>query len=236
MIADATPGGTYYFVDNDSNVKSAFGDAMGGVLSIVAHSAVVTISVPLTAAALGAKIVNVHHKDKIQLGNGSYSITVGDFYAEETRDVLFDIELARGEPGLNPIPHAMVQLSYTDTIYKTACTTGQIVSSIARPKGSELSESNPQVEAQWLRIFAAGEMEAANAEADNNNLEAAIDRLNNTMTVISGAAPAVRSTPLVMAIEKDIRCVRCYFSSTANYRALGQHILRKKIAYLMKQR
>jgi hypothetical protein len=28
MIADATPGGTYYFVDSDSNVKSAFGDAM----------------------------------------------------------------------------------------------------------------------------------------------------------------------------------------------------------------
>jgi hypothetical protein len=62
MIADATPGGTYYFVDSDSNVKSAFGDAMGGVLSVVAQSAVVTISVPLTATALGVEIVDVHYK------------------------------------------------------------------------------------------------------------------------------------------------------------------------------
>jgi hypothetical protein len=236
MIADATLGGTYYFVDSDSNVKSAFGDAMGGVLSVVAQSAVVTISVPLTAAALGVEIVNVHHKDKIQRDNGSYTITVGDFYAEETRDVLFDIRLARGEPGVNPIPHAMIQLSYTDTIYKTACTAGPILCSIARPKGSEVSESNPQVEAQWLRIFAAGEMEAADAEAQNNNLQAAIDRLNNTMSMIAGTAPAVRSTPLVMALQTDIRCVQSNFSSTAKYRSVGQHAIRQKGAYMMKQR
>jgi hypothetical protein len=236
MIANATPGGTYYFVDNDSNVKSAFGDAMGGVLSVVAQSAVVTIRVPLTAAALGAEIVNVHHKDKIQRDNGSYTIAVGDFYAEETRDVLFDIKLARGEPGLNPIPHAMVQLSYTDTICKTTCTAGPIVCSIARPKGSEVSESNPQVEAQWLRIFAAGEMEAADAEAQNSNLQAAIDRLNNIMTMITGAAPAVRSTPLVMALQTDIRCVQSHFSSMAKYRSVGQHAIRQKGAYLVQQR
>jgi hypothetical protein len=204
MIADATPGGTYYFVDNDTNVKSTFGDAMGGVLSVVAQSAVVTISVPLTAAALGVEIVNVHHKDKIQRGNGSYTITVGDFYAEETRDVLFDIKLACGEPGLIPIPHAMTQLSYTDTIHKAACTAWPIVCSIARRRGSEVSESNSQVETQWLRIFAAGEMEAADAEAQNNNLQAVIARLNNIMTMLSGAAPAAWSTPLIMALQIDI--------------------------------
>ena len=236
MIADATPGGTYYFVDNDTNVKSAFGDAVGGVLSVVAQSAVVTISVPLAAAALGVEIVDVHHKDKIQHSNGSYTITVGDFYAEESRDVLFDIKLARGEPGLIPIPHVMTQLSYTDSIHKAASTEGPNVCSIARPRGSEVSKSNPHVEAQWLRIFAAGEMEVADAEAQKSNLQAAIDRLNNIMTMISSSAPAVRSTPLIMALQTDILGVKSFFSSMAEYRSVGQHAIRQKGAYLMKQR
>ena len=44
---------------------SASGDAIGVVLSVVAQSAVVTISVPPEAAGAGVKISDVHHNDKV---------------------------------------------------------------------------------------------------------------------------------------------------------------------------
>jgi len=93
-ISDATPGGTYYFVENDSNILTAFGDALGGVLSVVAQNAVLDISVPEESMELGVSIVRVHHKNVVSRQDGSFSISLGDFYAEESRDVVFEVELA----------------------------------------------------------------------------------------------------------------------------------------------
>jgi hypothetical protein len=53
-------------VQNDSDMSSAFGDAMGGLLTVVAQSAVLTLSVPPNAATKGVKILNIYHKEHIK--------------------------------------------------------------------------------------------------------------------------------------------------------------------------
>jgi Ca-activated chloride channel family protein len=95
-ITQETSGGAYYYIEqgSDSNVASAFGQAMGGVLSIVAQSAVLSISLPSFAKEKGIEIVQVYHDDVIDRGGGVYTVNIGDFYADETRDVIFEVCLA----------------------------------------------------------------------------------------------------------------------------------------------
>jgi Mg-chelatase subunit ChlD len=163
--------GSYYFVENDTNVGSAFGDCLGGVLSVVAQSAVVMIQPCQEALDLGMKIFTVHHDQSIQRDNGSYTVTVGDFYAEESRDVLLTVQLATAKtPNATPIPHVSVHLSYTDTLRKRPVTTETVTCSIARPAGSEVSTADTHVAAQWLRVFATREMALADTMAQGNDL------------------------------------------------------------------
>jgi hypothetical protein len=125
----------------------------------VAQNAVVTIKFCAEASALGMEIVKVYHDQSIERDNGSHTVTVGDFYAEESRDVLVTVKLARSEsPNSTPIPHLSVSLSYSDKLQKRPKQTGPIMCSIARPTGSELSDTDTHVTSQWLRVFATEEM------------------------------------------------------------------------------
>ena len=235
-ISSSSPGGTYYFVENDSDVSSAFGDAMGGILSVVAQSAVLSIGVPLAAAARDVSIVKVFHEEAIQRENGTYTVTVGDFYAEETRDVLFEITLAGGSAGPSPVPHVVVSLSYTDTIQKNACSTAPFVCAISRPPGPAISECNVHVETQWLRLHAANEMQTADREAQSNQLDAARSRLNSLMQTITASAPPIQAAPLTVNLMSDIRTVQAGFRSRSTYASAGHHTVQSKANYLRKQR
>lgn len=236
-ISDASPGGAYYFVEKDSDVASAFGDAMGGLLSVVAQSAVLTISVPSGAAAKGVKILDVHHKDKVQRENGSYTVSIGDFYAEETRDVIFDVRLS-GAPSDSPVPHVHVALSYMDTLNKRAASVGPVESVIGRPANADVSPVNMDVEAQCLRVRVIEDIEAADIEARSNNLDAARARIQQSISFIN-ASPVVDSqhhSPIVMALRTDAQDVYNGFRSASTYRSHGTHIATNKGTYLAKQR
>ena len=86
-MAKTTSGGSFYPVKDNSHVFSAFGDAVGGILSVVAHDVSLSISVPVEAARCGSEIIAVHHESKTEIANGVWQVYIGDMYAEETRDV-----------------------------------------------------------------------------------------------------------------------------------------------------
>jgi hypothetical protein len=168
-LATATPGGSYYFVENDSSVGTAFGDALGGVLSVVAQSVVVSIKSSPTN-----KITKVYHDQATRRENGVFTVTIGDFYAEETRDVVFEVDLINPDTiTSDKIPHASVSLSYIDTIRKVLVSTTPIECSIARPQGSEISPANQKVIKQWLRISAVENMKLAEELARTSKLDEA---------------------------------------------------------------
>lgn len=152
-IAKETPGGAYYFIDNqsESNVTFAFGEAMGGILSVVAQSAVLTVSLPPFASERGIKIVKIHHDEIIARDGGSFSVNIDDFSAEGSRDILFEMLLTNVEHD-NPCPHALVSISYFDVISRKHCTSNLVACSIFRPESDSVSASNVHVEEQWTRI------------------------------------------------------------------------------------
>lgn len=187
-ISEATPGGGYYFVENDSDVFTAFGDAMGGLMSVMAQSAVLKISVPPAAAECGVKIREVHHDKMVDRGDGSFTVNMDDFYAEERRDVIVDFDLANVTSN-EPVLHLVATLSYMNVLTKKSTQTGPRDCSISRPDSDQLSAVNQDVEAQWLRVCLVKELEEADREARNNNTGQAQERLRFMATTIQ-ASPA----------------------------------------------
>jgi len=160
-ISKATEGGSYYFVDKDSDVSSAFGDALGGVLSVVAQNTTITVRVSEEALALGVTILDVKHDKAVKQADGSFVVPVGDFYAEESRDVIVETTLpARRDSDANinvslnvNLPLLVsVNLSYLDTINKKLVTNAAVLGSVARPDGKVVSKTNQYVALQYIRI------------------------------------------------------------------------------------
>ena len=236
-ISNASGGGSYYFVDNDSNVKEAFGDAMGGMLSVVAQSTVVKISVPSHAAELGVKINKVHHKEALRREDGSYTVSIGDFYAEESRDVLLNVELPKivedDESETIPlyIPLVEVSASYTSVV-ETNCgivNSDPVTCFLSRPEGAEVSKANAHVMTQWLRIFVAQEIEQASQEGDRNQLEVARNRLKEALVTVRKESQGWgESNDLIQSMIRDIELVQDGFASTRQYQAAGGHYAKSR--------
>lgn len=164
-LASATTGGSYYFIENDSAVGAAFGDALGGVLSVIAQGITMVIEPPLDAPK--DTILKVHHDQAIKRGFGAYTVHFGDLYAEETRDILFEIQLIKPDvSGSTPIPHVTITLSYMDTLKKCPINLEPTECLIARPAGKEVADPDAYVTKQWLRISAVNTMKAAQEKAN----------------------------------------------------------------------
>lgn len=237
-MADTTPGGTYYFIEKDADIGTAFGDALGGILSVVAQSVVVTISVPEEAKAKGVQIVKVYHDNIVKRENGSYTVVVGDFYAEESRDVLFDVQLANSGGSEEPCIHAEISVSYTDTILKIPATANATVCMIARPLGDELSPADPHVEVQWTRLMATQAMERANQMAQANDFEGAKACLRMAQEKVrrtKGSTPAAYNASLDF-LDADMSLVSAGMSSAREYASVGAHTAKSTMQMHSKQR
>lgn len=215
-ISNATQGGTYYFVENDSSVRTAFGDALGGVLSVVAQNVVLKIFVPDEAKLSGVSITKVHHDKAVAQADGSFVVSLGDFYSEESRDVLVTVKLAADAI---QVPHLKMSVSYADTINKTLVMSQEEECFIARPSNSDVSEANEHVEVQWLRVHAVEQMEAAKKESGEGQLPQARGRIASTLSSLMKGGRSHH--PLVQQMAADLETVHTGLSSTSTYRAYG---------------
>ncbi|KAL7573448.1 hypothetical protein ACA910_013764 [Epithemia clementina (nom. ined.)] len=253
-MASATQDGSYYFIEEDKDVGRAFGDALGGVLSVVAQTATVTLSVPPLAQAMGVEIVQVKHDQVVRRENGSFTVTMGDFYAEETRDLVVTVKLAVPTPpppptnGTNtdppqgvPIPHLSATLSYTDTLESKLVQQGDTVQvSIARPLDSTvLSEENAHVATQVFRVHAASAMEQAEKLAAAGRYREA----KATFTLLKRAywedcSAAVQATPQSAALFHDASTMEWCLAEgdDGRYSSWGQANLNTKLCAHKMQR
>ena len=235
-ISEATETGSYYFVQTDSDVSGAFGDALGGLVSIVAQSAVLTLTTP---PSVDIQIVRVHHDSAIRRpvdveGDGAtYTVSVGDFYAEETRDILIEVTLATptftthdAEAPNVALAHLLATLSYTDILKKSPIRLPKpVVCLIERPDSDEISTDNEYIAKQWIRVFATKEMEEAEKLAQRGQFVEAKRRLQGVKDLIAKAEQHVRDDAMVDQLAKDLQESMNGCLSTADYISHGSKSL-----------
>jgi len=205
-------------------VASAFGDALGGVFSVVAQNAVLNISVPP-----GSRLTSVHHDKKSHQVGESCKVNLGDFYAEESRDVLFEVTLAPGSNADNSnvsVPHAYVGLSYLDTIGIKLVDAESVSACISRPNSTVLSPPNPHVVVQWLRVQATAGMAEADRLSRQGNLEAARAKITSLLSQLrdESAGAGIESDPLIVQLISDLNEVMSGLRDTRTYETYGCYV------------
>jgi von Willebrand factor type A domain len=263
-MAEASLGG-YYFVEKQADVGGAFGDALGGIMSVVAQKVVLHIQVPKGDYAseaghfTGIEIVKVHGGDMSKAAvavdsiqrhdDGSYSVTLGDLYAEESRDVVVEVLLAKPVEGADamtvdkapPIPHVQFSVSYVDTIRSAPMMAGPVVGHVARPIGATdaiLSVTDaPYIESHLLRVFAAMQIATADELAATGNLKEAREAMQAIQTAVDELSPEAQQSELVRWIAQEAKTTtESGLSSAEQYQTKGSSSLKHRQHGMMQQR
>jgi len=232
-MSQANEGSTYYFVSDDSDVSSAFGDALGGVLSVVAQNLTLTIMAPLHGyESQGNSLVKIYHDNAQKVVDGSaYQINIGDLYAEESRDVVFEVSLATNDiKDYSCVPHVTVSMTYLDTIEKTLVEVDSIIGSIGRPKESRFrSPSNRHVNIQCLRIKTAKVMAESEHMAKNGDFSRAKTKIGEwTKELRKESFDAQEDNGLHEQLLCDLNIIHSGLGSRTDYEAKGSYILKSK--------
>ena len=82
--ASDTPG-SYYFVEEKDDVSSAFGDCLGGLLSVVAQN------IRLTIEGCDGTTVEVAHDKGVRQSATKWTVDLGDIFAEEVKDIVIPV-------------------------------------------------------------------------------------------------------------------------------------------------
>lgn len=158
-ISEASSGGSYYFVSTPDDVKTAFGDCLGGLLSTAAQNITVTLKNPRNA-------ISKVHSERTEKNNktGAITVSLGDMYAEEQRDLVIDIDLGSGASD-TPVEYFTATVSYIDVFNSTPQTSDEFLVCISRPDNRSTSEVDPHVALHTMRMRVAGTIKSANAKA-----------------------------------------------------------------------
>lgn len=228
-ISIATEGGTYYYISNDSDVSSAFGDALGGVLSIVAQNTIVSLKVPQPLSDLGVSILKVNHNKAVKNSDGSYSVKLNDFYAEESRDIVFEITLS-SKCDSAPVVYVVSSILYLDTINSMLIHSDDSQGSIARPLGDKLSAVNQHVVLQCIRIKTTEVITEAEKLADDGQLDAAKKTVASYIDQLQQEAELfVKSNPFIIQMLEELNSIMTGLSSPFTYEAEGASYLQSRI-------
>jgi Mg-chelatase subunit ChlD len=229
-ISSTSMGGTYYYVDKDSNVSSAFGDALGGVLSVVAQNAIVNLHVPSEAVEKGVSILNVKHDNATKNEDGSYSVSLNDFYAEESRDIIFDVALSDTTPSSDPFVHITSSVSYLDTINIKLTKSENVFGSITRPLGEELSPLNTHVAIQCIRIKTTDVISESEKLADNGDVGSAKSLISAYIIQVQKEIDLIdKSHPFFVQILNELDTIMSGFSSQTMYERSGAKYTKSRI-------
>jgi hypothetical protein len=166
--------GSYYFVEGVDAIRGAFGDCLGGILSVVAQNLQLTIE-----AENGAVITKVHHKSAQAVDGGrAFRVPFTDLYGDEQRDVLVSLRLpvAAAMPAASVAASVVLRatLRYIDLL-NAAPTTATAASGVTRASGevAERAVRNNRIELQATRLRVAEALDVARAAAERRDLPAA---------------------------------------------------------------
>ena len=215
--------GLFYFIQKSDDIPSAFADCLGGLVSVVAQNAKLTLE-PVAAAAALSKVHGAYRIDDTE--EGRTEVYLGDVYGEDNKDVLLTLEL--------PERTSMVMADEADAVVLRAtlryfsvptCQMEEISAelSIFRPEVTPTGQPvDLKLDEQKNRIKIADAMEAATAAADEGRLEAGRELLTQASAFV-GISPSL-SSPFTKALLSDAKRVLDGFTDGDTYHNYGARL------------
>jgi len=225
--------GLYYYVQKSEDIPVSFADCLGGLVSVVAQNATLTIE-----GVEGTAVAKVHCNYKQEAatdGSGVLALALGDIYAEDEKDVLISCTLpALGAPRTALAPALRVSLRY----FSVGASMMESVSAelaLGRPEQTPAGQPVPaRLDEQRNRVAVAEAMAAASELADSGKIEEGRSLLLQAVAVAS-ASPAAASK-VVSSIIRDATAAEAGYADAATYRAIGSKMSKMSAMSHMQQR
>ncbi|XP_062205895.1 E3 ubiquitin-protein ligase WAV3-like isoform X2 [Phragmites australis] len=210
-------GGTFSFIDAVGSIQDAFAQCIGGLLSVVAQEARLSIECADEGVLLNCIESGGYASGVVGDGRSGF-VDIGDLYADEERDFLVTVRVpaARGDTAL-----ILPSCAYRDAVTtETIRVEGDAVI-LPRPGSPVLAAMSPQVEREWNRVHATEDMAAARAAAEDNDFARAASILESRRRALESTA-SLSSDPQTQALVAELREMQDRTENRQRYQESGR--------------
>jgi hypothetical protein len=177
------------------------------------------LKIPTEASNIGAKIVTVHHDNAVKNADGSYNISLKDFYAEESRDVIWRNSIS-DICNNDLVPQVAASIQYLDTLRSKLEQSEEILGSIRRPEGDELSEIDQHVFLQCIRIQTTDIIEESQKLADQGRMDEAKVKITSHIEFLQKQT-TLRESALFKQLLSELNTIKSGLTSFRTYQQSG---------------
>lgn len=212
LASGSGAGGLYYYVSCADDIPNAFADCLGGLTSVVAQNATLSLK-----GVAGASVVKVLGSTYALDTEGA--IVLGDLFADDAKDVLVELKVPRLAEAAAAAPVLRAELrAFNVATCAPECVTATLA--LARPQTTPANQPiNTALDAQRNRIETAQAMEQATALADSGDVLGGRQMLRDVRRRVAESASA--TDYLSLNLQSECQALEANFESTAQYRAVG---------------
>jgi len=212
LAAGSGAAGLYYYVESADTIPTAFADCLGGLTSVVAQNASLSLS-PAPGVSVSRVLGSSYSRD------AEGAVVLGDLFADDAKDVLIELSL----PALPAPISAEPVLTASLRAFNVARSAPDVVEAtleVARPEATPADQPvNAALDAQRNRIETAEAMETASRMADAGDIAGGRSMLlaMKRKVAASESAQEVLCTNLMSEIDS----IEAEYQDAARYRSVG---------------
>ncbi|KAI4965417.1 hypothetical protein ZWY2020_054647 [Hordeum vulgare] len=219
-IAEAT-GGTFSFIENETDIQDAFAQCIGGLLSVAVQELRVDISCPQS----GVRVRSVNsgcYKSHVDVDGRSASIDVGELYADEERRFLLLMDVPRARSTTDVTRLMQVSCAYRDMVTGRPTNVDGEDAVVQRPSRAVSQERSAEVERERVRLAATDGIAAARAAAERGAHEEAAEILQSRQRAVARSAAARAGDSMCVELSRDLQEMRARVADRRRYELSGR--------------
>jgi len=221
--------GLYYYLRKEDEIPQAFGECIGGLLSVAAQN--VKLIVEPREGAEVMEALSTYNKlgESDGLVGGSVGVSLGDLFSEERKDLLFRLKVnAVGEASDGEREVGVVRLGFFDAI------SGKLVNTLLPllvRRVTEITEAevaNPKIDVQRNRLRCAAALRTATAAGEKDDLADARAIIQKAIHEIQHSQTA--EDPFCVALIHDLKQADQTLTSKAQFKSEGHRYMSNAIS------
>eukprot|EP00768_Dysnectes_brevis_P000204 gnl/Dysnectes_brevis/1044_a1164_1665.p1 GENE.gnl/Dysnectes_brevis/1044_a1164_1665~~gnl/Dysnectes_brevis/1044_a1164_1665.p1 ORF type:complete len:524 (-),score=207.14 gnl/Dysnectes_brevis/1044_a1164_1665:464-2035(-) len=219
-------GGAYFYIRDEEEIRDAFADCVGGLLSTIATG------MRLTVEARAGRVLEAYHSSFPSAMEGAVlTVELGDLQGEEDRDLLVRVRVPPGPNG--EVQVGEVTLNYLDVASGQNQTATAPLMLIRAPEGS--AQPKPTVQLQRMRLEGVAALRVAQEHADGRGnfaeakrtLQELITRITAVLAPTGALHGRVDAMELLGALRDEATAVLPTLRDRVVWEAEGQNMLRQ---------
>ena len=224
--------GLYYFLQTTDDIPKAFGNVIGGLISVVGQN--IKVKIEPNANVKLKKVFTTYRKEDLPNGLGC-EVNVGDIYSEEKKDVVFVLSVPALNGPLLDQELAKVSLFYFNIVDTENEAVGfEIIIHRNTTVEPNKKDANYQLDVQRNRVESGEALEQAKNLADQNKLEQARNLLTQAIEKVKASVSA--NDEFCLGLIKDLNDCNNNMVDRTVYSNVGSKMMNNYWSANMQQR